>query len=382
MEREKTNFWQIIAGVISWRLGLFGLSALAGYFLAYDPSFPYARELLAGFSLPRWFYSWANFDGVHYLIIAQQGYFGTGLVQAFFPAFPLLLRFLPNLLVGGLVLNIILTALLMVVFFKLVKLDHSTKIAHWSIIALLFFPTSFFLGALYTETLFLILVVSSFWLARQKNWLWAGLLAGIASATRITGIFLWPALLIELWWQVKPANLSIFIKQNLKTIGLLSLSSIGLFVYMLYLWQVFGDPLYFLHVQQEFGTGRQESLVLFPQVLWRYAKILWTTRPFNWKYFSYVQDLVLSLGVLGGLLGFFKKIRPSYLSFALLVFFLPPLTGTLSSMPRYVLACFPIFILLGELYAKNPFWRVLLMTSSIALLIINTILFIQGYWVA
>ncbi|OGJ37782.1 MAG: hypothetical protein A2383_01700 [Candidatus Pacebacteria bacterium RIFOXYB1_FULL_39_46] len=382
MARKKTDFKKIITWIIAWRLGLFLLSALAGFWLVYDPSFPYAIELLNSFALPRWFYSWANFDGVHYLMIAQQGYLGTGLIQAFFPIFPLLLRCLPSLLVGGLILNTILTTILIVVFFELIKLDHSVKVAHWSIIALLLFPTSFFLGALYTEAVFLSLVMGSFLLARQKKWLWAGILAGIASATRIIGIFLWPALLVELWWQAREINLSEFLKQHLQKIGLISLGSLGLLSYMFYLWQVFGDPLYFLHVQQEFGTGRQESLVLFPQVLWRYAKILWTARPFDWKYFSYAQELFLSLGVLGSLLVFFKKIRPSYLVFSLLAFFLPTVTGTLSSMPRYVLICFPIFILLGKFYLKNKLWRVLLLTISITLLIINTILFIQGYWVA
>jgi Gpi18-like mannosyltransferase len=250
------------------------------------------------------------------------------------------------------------------------------------VLALLLFPTSFFLGALYTEALFLLLVVGSFWFARKKHWLLAGLLAGIASGTRVMGVFLWPALILELWWQTKPANLIIFIKSNLKTIGQLSLSLVGIISYMLYLWLTFADPISFLNVQSEFGAGRQESLVLFPQVLWRYTKILWTIKLFDWKYYSYVQDLVLSLTALSGLLVFFKKIRPSYLLFALLAFFLPPLTGTLSSMPRYLLVCFPIFILLGQVCAEQRVWRVLLLTSSTILLIINTILFIQGYWVA
>jgi Gpi18-like mannosyltransferase len=381
MARKTPRFWQIVGLSVGWRLALLVIGLLASRLLVYEPSFPYARELLGGLALPRWFYSWANFDGVHYLTIAASGY-SAAFTQAFFPIFPLILRLLPHYLIGGLILNLTLATLLVVIFYNLVKLDHSAKIAQWAVVGLLFFPTSFFLGTLYSESLFLLLVLVVFWLARQKEWLLAGLLAGIASATRVMGVFLWPALLLELWWQVKPTSLTSFIKHNLKAIVQISLSLLGLLAYMLYLWQVFDDPLFFLHVQSEFGAGRQESLVLFPQVIWRYTKILWTVRPFDWKYFSYVQDLVLSLSTLSALLVFFKKIRPSYLFFALLAFFLPPLNGTLSSMPRYLLVCFPLFILLGELWAKNKVWRYLLMTGSVALLIINTMLFIQGYWVA
>src|SRR5690606_33849224 len=129
----------------------------------------------------------------------------------------------------------------------------------------------FFLGALYTEALFLLLVLGSFWAARTQQWLLAGILAGIASGTRIVGVALFPALLLELWYQNRPnqPDLKLFFSQNLRHIARISLSLAGLAFYMVYLWQTFGDPLFFFHVQSEFGAGRQESLVLFPQVLWR-----------------------------------------------------------------------------------------------------------------
>lgn len=375
-------FGQILSLVLVWRLALFGLGVIADRFVAYDPSFPYAREMLAKMDLPRWLYSWGGFDGVHYLTIADNGYRYTAFVQAFFPVWPFMIRLFPLPLLAGLILNILLTALMALSFYQLARLDQSIKTARWSLAALLLFPTAFFFGALYTEAFFLLLVFGSFLMARQKQWLWAGLLAGLASGTRIIGVMLWPALLVELWLQAQPVPIKLFFKKHLKAILSLSLALVGLGLYMFYLWLTFGDPLYFFHVQSEFGAGRQQSLVLFPQAVWRYLKILWSARPFDWKYFSYAQDLVLSLGALGSLVIWWKKIRPSYLLFSLLAFFLPPLTGTLSSMPRYILVCFPLFLLLGELWAKRPVWRVFLLTVSVILLIINTILFIQGYWVA
>lgn len=382
MERNKTLIWKIISLAVVWRLALFGLSALADRWLEYRPSFPYAFERLAKMELPRWLYSWANFDGVHYLTIAESGYVGTASIQAFFPLFPMIVRFLGQSVVGGVVLNFLLTILVLWLFFELARKEYSKNVSLWAGAFLIAFPTSFFLGALYTEALFLALILGSFLVARNKQWLWAGLLGALASATRVVGIAILPALLVELWLQKKPASLQSFVRTNWREISLVSLSALGLAGYMGSLWVLFADPLYFFHVQETFGAGRQTHLILLPQVLWRYVKILWTARPFDWKYFSYAQDLILSLGVLTSLIGFFRKIRPSYLVFSLLTFLLPPLTGTLNSMPRYVLICFPIFFLLASETEKKPVLRAFLLTASVFLLIINTVLFIQGYWVA
>jgi Gpi18-like mannosyltransferase len=382
MARKSSLFWQIITGVAVWRLLLFVLAVLADRWLVYDPSFPYAPEILAQLNLPRWLYSWGGFDGVHYLSITAKGYADTAFVQAFFPVFPLLLRFFANPLLAGLILNFMLTAAVALVLYQLVLLDYSAKVAKWSFLAFLLFPTSLFLGSLYTEPLFLLLVLGSFLMARKGQWAWAGILAGLASGTRIIGVLLLPALLVELWLQAKPKSIKQFIRERWRQLAWLALGLTGLLGYMYYLWLTFGDPLYFLHVQAEFGSGRQESLVLLPQVIWRYVKILWTARPFDWKYFVYAQEFFLSLGVLSALIVWYKRIRPSYLVFSLLSFILPTLTGTLTSMPRYVLACFPLFLLLGQYYSVKSLSRTLLLTASVILLIINSVLFIQGYWVA
>lgn len=382
MARKTSVIKTIIIAVLLWRIALLGVAAQADQLVNYDPSFPYAQDLLASTKLPRWLYSWGNFDGVHYLTIINKGYVGIGFIQAFFPVFPLIVKLLGSSLVAGLALNLVLLGGVLWLLYLLANLDLNEQQARWSLVALLLFPTSFFLGAFYSETLFLLLVLGGFYLARKKQWLAASLAAALASGTRVVGIFLWPALIYELWLQTKPQSLAIFWQTSRKELLTLTLAATGLIGYMVYLWQVFADPLYFFHVQSEFGAGRQESIILFPQVIWRYIKILWTTRPFDWKYFSYVQDLVLSLGALTALSGWYKKIRPSYLLFALLAFFLPTLTGTLSSMPRYILVIFPLFLLAGELMAKKSLWRAFVLTAGLILLIINTILFVQGYWVA
>lgn len=382
MARKIPLIWKVSTLVLVWRIALLLVAKGAASILAYLPSFPYSSELLASTHLPAWVYSWANFDGVHYLTIAQRGYHAASSIQAFFPVFPFILSVLGHPLPLGLIMNGLFVILALFLFFQLMHLDKNTTVSWWAILCLLAFPTSFFLGGLYSEPLFLCLVFGSFLAARKQHWWLAAALAGIASGTRIVGIALWPALCLELWLQSGKPSFSQFMTQKRKNLLIIFLAVSGLVAYMWYLYREFSDPLLFLHVQEDFGSGRQDSFILFPQVIWRYVRILWTARPIDWKYFSYAQDLFLSLGVLGILLRWYKKIRPSYLLFSLIVFFVPTLTGTLSSMPRYVLACFPIFFLLGEWLSKKHALHLLLLTVSLILLIINTMLFIQGYWVA
>ncbi len=381
---------------LNWKILLFFITISAPLLLTYDPSFPYANSILANSGLPDFIYSWANFDGVHYLTIIEKGYKETGLIQAFFPLFPLFIKKLEFLSIDpiliGLLLNFILGFLLLKVWKKISNLELRFKDNNLGVHVLFLFPTAFFFAAMYSEALFLLLVLVSFLSARKGRWLKAGLFAALASATRLVGIFLIPALLVELWIQKmaqEKANDSPscclwrqFIKTYKKEIFFISLGGVGLLSYMFYLNKNFNDPLYFYHVQSEFGGGRQESLILYPQVVWRYIKILWTARPFDLKYFAYLQEFIFgTLGLIGIIFSWFR-VRKSYVVFSALVFLLPTLTGTFSSMPRYFLVSFSVLLLITKILKDRPIAKYLWLGLSTLLLIFNTILFIQGYWVA
>ena len=119
-----------------WRFGLLVVSFLASKILAFKFSFPYAGSLLISTKLPDWIWGWGNFDGVHYLTLANHGYDGFG-TQVFFPLYPMLGHLFNNfwslLLVSN--LSIFLAAIL---FFKLVKKKFGGITAWWCVIFLFF----------------------------------------------------------------------------------------------------------------------------------------------------------------------------------------------------------------------------------------------------
>lgn len=269
------------------------------------------------------------------------------------------------------------------------KEELGTKAVIPGVLILFLFPTAFFFRAVYTESLFLSVVLSSFLAARKRQWLLAGVLTALASATRVTGIFLVPALGIEVWLQYQSRESSrrrptivAFLREQAQALIYISIGSIGLLSYMVFLSKRFGDPLAFFHVQSSFGAGRQTPLIPYPQVVWRAVKILATTQ-WNFRYVTSIQEFLAgTLPLIALFCAYRTKVRLSYLVFALLCFFLPPLTGTFSSMPRYILVCFPLFLLLTQYMYPRKFYLYTWIFCSGALLLLNTMRFIQGYWVA
>ena len=326
---------------------------------------------------------WANFDGLHYLGIAQNGY---GLYQqAFFPLYPWLIRwlagFIHNYLFSGLAISHLTFFASLYLLYRLLLFDFSEKFARRVIILLLLFPTSFFFVSFYSESLFFFLMIAAFYFARKGKWLVAGIFGALASATRVVGIFLLPALLVEWGEQYKSQNLNV--KSQIFNLFSVFLIPLGLGFYMRYLAVHWGDPLLFVHVQEHFGAQRVSGkIILLYQVFWRYFKMILTTKA-DPLYFVVWLELLTAVGFLALLIwGYFQKIRLSWLIFGILAYILPTLTGTFSSLPRYVLVIFPGFIALSLLAEKYRWLKIFYPIFAIILGVVAVIFFTRGYWVA
>src|SRR5690349_10070631 len=92
MKRLSDNL-RIAIYFLVWRISLFIVAWLAPFYIkTFGNKFPY-RELLLLYKLPDWITSFANFDGVHYIWIAKDGY-SAQYTQAFFPLYSIIIRFL------------------------------------------------------------------------------------------------------------------------------------------------------------------------------------------------------------------------------------------------------------------------------------------------
>ncbi len=393
---SKLMFSKILGIFFLWRISLFTVALLATIALpVFGNRFPYFNQVLAVTGFPSFIWGFGNFDGVHYLRIAQNGY-DAQYSQAFFPLYPLLIRFVnmlpknptldtrifvdPSYFIVGLILSNILFLISLYYFYKLIRIDFDHKIALGAVVLLVSFPTSFYFGSVYTESLFLLLVLATLYFTRKGNFLAAGIFSLFASVTRIFGLLLIPVLLVELYLKIKSGEIKLNSWETTKgMIGIL-LAPFGTLLYMLYLRLNFENPLYFLTSQPLFGAERTpNSLILLPQVLYRYIKIF-TTVPLNsLLFFNAFLEFIFTVIPLAVLVIFYKKMRISYFIFTLGCLILPTLTGTLSSMPRYSLMGFLILPFVMQKIHKN---YKLLIGIFVSIGIILVSFFTRGYWVA
>lgn len=361
-----------------WRLFDLLIIYFASYFIPYLGFFPY-KEILNSFHLPQLITKLANFDGVHYLLIAKNGY--SQFEQAFFPLYPLLIRWLSPIFFNNLLLTALMISnfsfLLGIYFFiQYLKLEKINQY-YLVILFLILFPTSFFFGTVYTEGLFLLFCVLTLFFLKRKQFFLAAICSFFTSLTRLIGVFL-----------IVPIFFNLIKNKKLKPVSYLVLLSplIGLFIYAFYLWQTTGDPFFFVNSQPAFGANRSAQIIFLPQVYWRYLKIFLTAN-FNFQYFISLAEFSLFNFVLIVLI---LDLRKRYLEknfslfglniFSLINLIIPSLTGTFSSIPRYILLSLSFFIYLGEI--KNRLKLIIIGLTFLLFHIIFLSFFIQGYFIA
>ena len=260
-------------------------------------------------------------------------------------------------------------------------MDFNRKIAKWSLVLLLIFPTSFFFGSFYTESVFLALVVWSLYLVRKRKWIESGILALISSATRVVGMVMLPVLAIEVWLQRNRYKGKKLFKPTIAVL----LVPLGLGVYMYFLNKQTGDPLEFFNSVGIYGEQRTAGLILLPQVFYRYIFKVLPSVNYSFLPISFVTVLEFVTAVwlvVVSIIAFFK-LRLSWAVYLALAFLIPTLSGSFSSLPRYALVLFPAFLVTALYVSRlNKLGKAVILLILTFGLYLATSLFTRGYWVA
>ena len=147
---------------------------------------------------------WSRWDSDWFLRIAEDGYSWPSSTPAFFPLYPLLVAGLGTVFGGrdvlaGVVISLAAGAAAFVLLYRLTDLRLGEDAARRTVLFLAVAPTSLFFGAVYSESLFLLLAVATFLLAERGRFWQAGAAAGLALLTRSAGVALLPALVVLAW---------------------------------------------------------------------------------------------------------------------------------------------------------------------------------------
>lgn len=316
----------------------------------------------------------ARWDSVWFLDIAGGGYAPEPARAAFFPLYPAAAAIagapLGSSLLGGLAVSWASLLAGLAAVHRLAARDLGERYAGPAVMAVAWFPSSLFLSAVYSESLFLALSAGTFLAARRGAWAWAGALGALAAATRSTGVLLvLPILLIALygprddrpaagearvapapWWRPRHAPG--------RELAWTALVPLGLGAYLAYLGLSGLDPLEPFRAQQ--AWLREVSVPLAGvwdglRAGWEGAVRLADGGTMVWRagggdpLQDAALDVLLAAFLLGGLAcaaAALRRLPPAYGAWAVLSLAVPlsaPVAAQpLMSLPRFMAVCFPL----------------------------------------
>lgn len=306
---------------------------------------------------------WVRWDANWYLRIATEGYRYDPTSKepssvGFFPLYPLLIRgvaAISPLDPTGAALLISRLALLASMWI-LVAAARGRGLGEdrfLPVIALLFFPGAYILGAVYAESLFLLLTLGAFLLAEKRKELLAAALAFAAGATRIHGLVLAPSLLLlgilRFRTERRPAALLPGIA------ALLGTSSYFLFTSIEY-----GDFLLYFHHRAAWDQELRSPVGPLADFLSKLAP-LFSGGHVAIKRFA--QLACLAIAIAGSFVLSKRKRWHEALLFVSLIG-TNLVSGTLDGIDRYLVFCFPAFFLLAEIAKGRILWPTYLLFGA------------------
>ena len=327
---------------------------------------------------------WARWDSVWFLRIAEHGYdSASGAAAAFYPLYPGAVSLLGWALSGHYVLAGILVSL--VAAFAAFLLLHRVAEerlgadgARRAVLYLAVFPFAFFLQAVYSESLYLLLTLAAFVLAERRRFLAAGAVTGLALLTRPTAAARLAALALLAWRE----------RDRLRALASLAVAPLLFAAYPLYLWRAEGDPWAFLHAQRLWSRHLSPAGPLGG--IWDGLRAGWAgveqlaSGSHTHAYWTAVQDsdpirvATLNLEMLAFLVLFvvltaiaWRRFGAPYGLFAAISLAIPLSVPSerwpLLSMPRFGLTIFPLFLALASIGGRPRAHTAIVAVSSLLL---------------
>jgi len=332
-----------------------------------------------------WLSVWPRWDATQHLNLAMRGYADMGEGSTvFYPLYAGLTRVAALLtgdfIVGGLLVSSLAAFLAFALLILVGNEVFGNNSGKWAAVALAVYPTSVFLIAPFTESLFLALTLGAFLAAYRMRWLAAAALAALASLARAPGVAAAAAFAMIAWqqWSSRqergrspsiPAVIIAIAAPLVAGGGFLAWRSLAGFapittVLRTYVGTTVVDPV----------TG-----VVLAITQW--------VRVFDFPTTLDVLSAAAFLTVTALMIAVKRWRRPELLAYMIvnLAILLGRYTegaASLKSLSRYVLVLFPAFLIVGDWLASKGrrarFWYV---TVSTSLLLILSTLYVFWFFI-
>lgn len=318
----------------------------------------------------------SRWDSGWFFAIAHNGYLNLGEQKdtAFFPFYPIVIGILGRWLdihLSGIIISNISFMISLLLLYQIVLKDHGHEVADRTVTLLAFNPFSIFFSAVYSESLFIMCVLLSFYWGERRNWILAAISAAAAGATRVVGFLTIVGLALLYLEQIH------FNWQGVrKDILWIILSIGGPIGYMLFLGIQFGNPFQFIESQYVAGWGKEVNMQLAVDTIRNSFSVnALVTGQFHAMNLIHLLSAFFALLVLGvGVM----YVRLPYILWGLLTVFAS--FSLWRSMGRYLIVIFPLYIVVALVCKGKQFDFIVYV--NILLMGLFSILFSHWYWVA
>ena len=304
-----------------------------------------------------------SWDSGWYLALAEHGYpaavpeeAGRALQSTlgFFPLYPLAVRAVHALGLSypaaGLTVSALGGLVAAILLWLLVRHLSGPAVADRAVALFCFFPGALVLSLTYSEGLMLALSIGCLWALLRQHWVVAGVLAGLATATRPNAA----ALVVACAWA---AAMAVWRRREWRALAAPAIAPLGLIAFFAYLGRHTGEAGAYLRTQREGWDQTLEPGSLLDSI----SNFL--RHPF--------ADTNVTLIVLGALfaavmLVLLVRSRPPgvVLVYTVAVLLMSLLTPTMGPRPRFLLSAFPLVIALADRLQPAAFSVVLAISAT------------------
>ncbi len=323
-----------------------------------------------------------QWDGLWYMEIVRGGYprsippdityFQQEARAAFFPLYPTVVRAIDRVFPGGdtfaaLSVNLALAVLAVVLVGVLARRLYGVQVAERAMVLFAVFPGSVVLSYAYAEALLIVLAAACLWFLLDDRWLFAGIAAGLATATRPNGVALVAACAVA-------SAIAIYRRRDWLSLIAPLLAPIGFISFQLFLAGHTGESWAWFRVQRE---------------AWREGTSFGATAVSNtFSFFTHpLQSPTDALtaaslfALLGGLWCLWKRRLPwPFVVYIGVVIALMLIPSTVTARPRFLYTAFPLIISVAAWWPRRDRvgWDLMMVACGAGLTALTTLYAVFG----
>jgi dolichyl-phosphate-mannose-protein mannosyltransferase len=325
----------------------------------------YGSDVISGHS-HSWTWHFLFKDATFYLGIAEHSYTGDPGKAAFFPLFPLLIRFTSYLTGGnypfaGLIVSVACGAASAVAVWALAARVRDRWVADRAVMLYCVFPGAMTFGMLYSEPLSVAIGAAALLALLDRRWLLAGIIGALGTAER-------PTLIILAVISGVAAIQAIWTRREWQALLAPALTPLGILAYFGYLGQRYHDYAYWFRIE---NSGWNQHIDWGVHTV---GVLLWLNpRDAHHRLFVVVLMIMFVAALAGIGLMIAARLPLPVTLFGILTIMLSVISSAGDTKPRFVWAAFPIFIGAAAKLPRAVYWPVLVLSAA-------GLVFLLGGW--